>query len=163
MLSTGFKVISPIKSIFSAARPFSVSSVRSQSKEKETIVDYTRLNPFAQQEANSSLKIGFGSDVRSSISMAMQSPREDAVNSRLTGIQAGRTVDVFSGNTLAAFQRLDSIVRSNGIARDKRQQRFYLKPGKAREMRRSQKHRRDFMKSFKHMIEVVKDAKRKGY
>lgn len=144
-------------------RQFSQNVPRLQSEVKPNVVDYTRLNPFAQKEANESAKGGLGGKSGNSLSALLQSPREDAINSKLTGIQAGRTVDVFNGNTIAAFQRLSSIVRSNGIARDKRAQRFYLKPGKAKEIRRSQKHRRDFMKSFKHLIEVVKDAKRKGY
>ncbi|AET40982.1 mitochondrial 37S ribosomal protein bS21m Ecym_7132 [Eremothecium cymbalariae DBVPG len=93
----------------------------------------------------------------------MLSPREDALSSKLTGIQAGRSVSVFNGNTMQALGRLNAVVKSNQIPRDKANQRFYLKPGKAREIRRSQKHRKDFMQGFKRLIEVVKDAKRKGY
>lgn len=94
---------------------------------------------------------------------SMLSPREDAFGSKLTGIKAGRTVAVYNGNTMQAFFRLQALVKSNHIALEKRKQRFYLKPGKVRELRKSQKHRRDFMKGFKRLISVVKDAKRKGY
>ena len=93
----------------------------------------------------------------------MLSPKEDALGSRLTGVRAGRTVDVFNNDTAAAFRQLNSIAFANKIAQDRRNQRYHLKAGKARELRRSQKHRRDFMKGFKRLIEIVKDAKRKGY
>ncbi|QEU62818.1 Mrp21 [Kluyveromyces lactis] len=136
------------------SRQFTQCAVR-----RQEIIDYTRLTPLSKSAKESSN----GSRKDMSFSAMMQSPREDALSSKLTGIQAGRTIDVFSGNTMAAFQRLGSIVRSNSIQKDKRAQRFYLKPGKARELRKSQKHRKEFMKSFKNLIEVVKDAKRKGY
>ncbi len=147
----GFRGI--LSSVRVNARPFSQSAVRTQE-----IIDFTRLSLLKRTKEADGL-----SRKDSSLSSMMQSPREAALHSKLTGIQAGRTVDVFTGNTAAAFQRLGAVVRANGIMRDKRSQRFYLKPGKAREMRRSRKHRKEFMKSFKHLIEVVKDAKRKGY
>ncbi|KAH3902564.1 uncharacterized protein SCODWIG_00295 [Saccharomycodes ludwigii] len=90
-------------------------------------------------------------------------PREDALTSKMFGIKAGRTVSVIKGNTSDSFRVLQSIVRENNIAHDKRKQRFYLKPGKLREAKKSQKHRKEFMKGFKRLIEIVKDAKRKGY
>ncbi|AAS54207.2 AGL284Cp [Eremothecium gossypii ATCC 10895] len=94
---------------------------------------------------------------------SMLSPREDAFRSRLTGVRAGRTVSVFNGNTSQALQRQNMLLRSARIAQDRREQRFYLKPGKVKEQQRSRKHRREFMRAFKGLIEVVKDAKRKGY
>ncbi|AGO13596.1 AaceriAGL284Cp [[Ashbya] aceris (nom. inval.)] len=94
---------------------------------------------------------------------SMLSPREDAFRSRLTGVRAGRTVAVFNGNTSQALQRQNVLLRSARVAQDRREQRFHLKPGKAKEQQRSRKHRREFMRAFKDMIEVVKDAKRKGY
>ncbi|AMD20466.1 HDL278Cp [Eremothecium sinecaudum] len=115
-------------------------------------------NPTAISNENSSSAPGGKVDL-----LSMLSPRDDALGSKLTGPMAGRTVAVFNGNTMRAFQRLNSIIRSNEIAEEKRQQRFYLKPGKAKEQQRSQKHRKEFMKGFKSLIEVVKDAKRKGY
>lgn len=90
-------------------------------------------------------------------------PKDDALSSRLTGVVAGRTVNVFNNDTANAFRQLNSIMFANNIAQDKRSQRFHMKPGKVAEMKRSQKHRRDFMKGFKRLIEIVKDAKRKGY
>lgn len=90
-------------------------------------------------------------------------PRDDALSSRLTGVTAGRTVDVYNNDSASAFRQLNSIMFANKIPQDSRNQRFYMKPGKVAELKRSQKHRRDFMKGFKRLIEIVKDAKRKGY
>ncbi|AQZ14827.1 MRP21 (YBL090W) [Zygosaccharomyces parabailii] len=90
-------------------------------------------------------------------------PKDDALSSRLTGVVAGRTVDVYNNDTAAACRQLNSLMFANKIPQDKRAQRFYMKPGKVAENKRSQRHRKDFMKGFKRLIEVVKDAKRKGY
>lgn len=90
-------------------------------------------------------------------------PRDDALSSRLTGVIAGRTVNVFNSDTSSAFRQLNGIMFANKIPQESRNQRFYMKPGKVAEMKRSQRHRRDFMKGFKRLIEIVKDAKRKGY
>lgn len=90
-------------------------------------------------------------------------PRDDALSSRLTGVVAGRTVNVFNNDTSNAFRQLNGIMFANKIPQDSRNQRFYMKPGKVAEMKKSQRHRRDFMKGFKRLIEIVKDAKRKGY
>lgn len=90
-------------------------------------------------------------------------PRDDALGSRLTGVVAGRTVNVFNSDTSNAFRQLNGIMFANKIPQDSRNQRFYMKPGKVAELKKSQRHRRDFMKGFKRLIEIVKDAKRKGY
>lgn len=155
-------------------------------QQQPPVFDPSYLNPLTQNSFNndknkfqksnygnkqgslSNLKLNFDSKVTDASDRTfdpnlMLSPKEDSLGSKLTGITAGRSVSVFNGNTMLAFQRLNSIIRSNQISRDKRNQRFYLKPGKAKEMRRSQKHRREFMKGFKRLIDVVKDAKRKGY
>ncbi|SCU87119.1 LAMI_0D04808g1_1 [Lachancea mirantina] len=164
-----------------AYRAFS-STFRVFSESDSFIFDPTQLNPL-----NSKQKLSGGNSRVSGLSFtgttegkpretgldrqrleqvdptSMLSPKEDALTSRVTGVRAGRTVNVFNGDTSGAFRQLNSIVFANRIAQDRRSQRFYLKPGKAKEMRRSQRHRRDFMKGFKRLIEVVKDANRKGY
>lgn len=91
--------------------------------------------------------------------------REEALDSTATvrGVQAGRTVVVHNGDTNTALRRLTRKLVSNGVPMDRRNQRFHMKPGKVAEMKRSQRHRRDFKKGFKRLIEIVKDAKRKGY
>lgn len=90
-------------------------------------------------------------------------PRENAMATRLTGVTAGRTIDVYNGDTSAAFRQLNSMVAANSIAQDRRSQRFYMKPGKVAEMKKSLRHRREFMMGFQRLMELVKDAKRKGY
>lgn len=91
--------------------------------------------------------------------------REEALDSTATvrGVQAGRTVVVHNGDTSTALRRLTRKLVSNGVPMDRRNQRFHMKPGKVAELKRSQRHRRDFKKGFKRLIEIVKDAKRKGY
>lgn len=88
--------------------------------------------------------------------------RETALSTKF-GPLAGRTVDVINGDTNTAFRRLDAILTSNGVWKDRRDQRFHMKPGKKKELKRSQHHRKKFMKGFKRLMDVVKDANRKGY
>lgn len=88
--------------------------------------------------------------------------RDQALGSKF-GVKPGRTVTVFNNDTATACKRLNSVVFANQIAMDRRSQRFHMKPGKKAELKRSQRHRRDFMKGFKRLMDIVKDAKRKGY
>ncbi|SCU95333.1 LAME_0F11738g1_1 [Lachancea meyersii CBS 8951] len=162
MLTRGFGLLSSQKRAFSAS--FKVLSSTSS-----PLFDPTQLNPLSNGKKNSAtsarLQINTpapGQQRYAAVSF-VASPKEDALTSRLTGIRAGRTVDVFNGDTAGAFRQLNSVVFANRIAHDKRNQRFHIKRGKAKEMRSSQRHRREFMKGFKRLIEVVKDAKRKGY
>lgn len=110
-----------------------------------------------EQKLKASLEVSQG------FSEFSHNPKDDALSSRLTGVIAGRTVDVFNNDTSNAFRQLNSIMFSNKIPQDSRNQRFYMKPGKVAELKKSQRHRRDFMKGFKRLIDIVKDAKRKGY
>lgn len=90
-------------------------------------------------------------------------PRDDAMSSRLVDVYAGRIIEVRDHNTSQAFRSLNSMLSYNGVARDRRSQRFYMKPGKVAELKKSQRHRKVFMLAFKRMMDLVKDAKRKGY
>lgn len=134
--------------------------------------DHSLLNPLSNRkiqknnEVSQSLSHDYVQKTRSTsrkFTEFAHNPRDDALSSRLTGVAAGRTVDVFNNDTASAFRQLNSIMFANRIPQDSRNQRFYMKPGKVAELKRSQKHRRDFMKGFKRLIEIVKDAKRKGY
>ncbi|CAR26198.1 hypothetical protein ZYGR_0E01820 [Zygosaccharomyces rouxii] len=140
---------------------------------QDPIFDPTQLNPIRLKDSNPknqepliNLKPrGFQDKSLSQSRVAAfdLQPKDDALSSRLTGVTAGRTVDVYNNDTAAACRQLNSVMLSNKIPQTKKAQRFYLKPGKVAEIKRSQRHRRDFMKGFKRLIEVVKDAKRKGY
>lgn len=88
--------------------------------------------------------------------------RETALSTKF-GPLAGRTVEVINGDTAAAFRRLDAIASSDQVWRDRRDQKFYMKSGKKKELKRSQHHRRRSMKGFKRLMDIVKDANRKGY
>ncbi|CCD22304.1 mitochondrial 37S ribosomal protein bS21m NDAI_0A01460 [Naumovozyma dairenensis CBS 421] len=90
-------------------------------------------------------------------------PREAAMGSKLIDTYAGRVIDVRNGNTIAGMRSLNSLIFSNEINKDRRKQQFYMKPGKAAELKKSLRHRKVFMLAFKRMMDVVKDAKRKGY
>ncbi|CAI4054746.1 hypothetical protein SKDZ_02G0190 [Saccharomyces kudriavzevii ZP591] len=76
---------------------------------------------------------------------------------------SGKSIIMNKNNPAESFKRLNRIMFENNIPGDKRSQRFYMKPGKVAEMKRSQRHRKEFMMGFKRLIEIVKDAKRKGY
>ncbi|SCU97638.1 LADA_0H07316g1_1 [Lachancea dasiensis] len=161
MLAGRFGLITAQKRAFS-------SSFRLSNSASSPIFDPSQLNPLsnARKTSETSAKLQLNipaSGQRLTAASFVASPKEDALTSRLTGVRAGRTVDVYNGDTAGAFRQLNSVVFANRIAQDKRNQRFHVKRGKAKEMRASQKHRREFMKGFKRLIEVVKDAKRKGY
>ncbi|CEP60232.1 mitochondrial 37S ribosomal protein bS21m LALA0_S01e06018g [Lachancea lanzarotensis] len=167
MLSRGVTFVTGQKRAFSAGFQLLNSS-------SSPLFDPTQLNPLSNErkssQASAKLRINTGEQPqqqqqqqRYAAVSFVASPKEDALTSRLTGIRAGRTVDVFNGDTAGAFRQLNSVVFANRIAQDKRSQRYHIKRGKVKEMRSSQRHRREFMKGFKRLIEVVKDAKRKGY
>ncbi|CCK69444.1 mitochondrial 37S ribosomal protein bS21m KNAG_0C03370 [Huiozyma naganishii CBS 8797] len=88
--------------------------------------------------------------------------KELAMASRY-GPRAGRTVSVHNNDTTSACRSLDSTLYANSIAQDRRAQRFYMKPGKRAEQKTALRHRKTFMKGFKHLMDIVQDAKRKGY
>ncbi|SCV01491.1 LANO_0F12024g1_1 [Lachancea nothofagi CBS 11611] len=144
------------------------TSMKLLNSSSSPIFDPTQLNPLSNTKkssgSSSKLQINISApEQRFAAASFIASPKEDALTSRLTGVRAGRTVDVYNGDTAGAFRQLNSVVFANRIAHDKRNQRYHVKRGKAKEMRSSQRHRREFMKGFKRLIEVVKDAKRKGY
>lgn len=90
-------------------------------------------------------------------------PRNVASNSPLTGVVAGRTIEVKDGNIYAAMSRLNGVIRSNKIPQMSRDQRFYTKPGKVKAQKKSERKKERFMEGFKDLMRTVKEAKRKGY
>lgn len=90
-------------------------------------------------------------------------PKDVANQLRVTGPRAGRIVKIINHDVDGAFRALQSVVRTNNIRGDLNDQRFYLKPGKARELKSIRKNKKEFMKSFRRMMQVVKDASRRGY
>lgn len=140
---------------------------------QDPIFDPSQLNPIRIKDSNSKDKKplfslrpkGFQDKSLSQNRVAAfdLQPKDDALSSRITGVAAGRTVDVYNNDTASACRQLNSVMLGNRIPHMKKAQRFYLKPGKVAEIKRSQRHRKDFMKGFKRLIDVVKDAKRKGF
>ncbi|CAI1801663.1 hypothetical protein SEUBUCD646_0B00360 [Saccharomyces eubayanus] len=76
---------------------------------------------------------------------------------------SGKSIIVNKNNPAESFKRLNRVMFENNIPGDKKSQRFYMKPGKVAELKKSQRHRKEFMMGFKRLIDIVKDAKRKGY
>lgn len=145
---------------------------RAQSPSNDTAQDILRSFPGSQRgSSKAGLNVSFNDSSKNSSSEINQDHasilpeqiREEAASLKNFNIKTGRTVDVNNSDTNSACRRLGSIVFANQIAIDRRNQRFHMKPGKRAELKRSQRHRRDFMKGFKRLIDVVKDAKRKGY
>jgi len=90
-------------------------------------------------------------------------PKDVANQLRITGPRAGKIIKVVNNDINGAFNALNGVVRSNNIRQDKRAQQFYIKPGKQRELKAIQRNKREFMKGFKRLMNIVKDASRKGY
>ncbi|CCH61684.1 hypothetical protein TBLA_0F01410 [Henningerozyma blattae CBS 6284] len=101
----------------------------------------------------------------------LQTARSDALGAKLSGPMAGRTLDLPQNTSInstgssvgPALARLGSLLRSNNIIRDFRDQQTHIKPGKKRELRRQRTHRARFMVAFQKMLTLVNDAKRRGY
>ncbi|KAK5779888.1 mitochondrial 37S ribosomal protein bS21m MRP21 PWA37_001743 [Arxiozyma heterogenica] len=118
-------------------------------------------NPFSMAD-NANNEIEIKKKLEKALLLENSDIRETALSTKF-GPLAGRTVDVINSDTATAFRRLASILSSNQVWKDRRDQRFYMKPGKKKELKRSQHHRRRFMKGFKRLMDIVKDANRKGY
>lgn len=72
-------------------------------------------------------------------------------------------MDVIDGNIGQALKQLNNLVRSNNVAQERRKQRFYLRPSKAKAELRMERNKRRFGKGFKRLLQIVNEAKRKGY
>ncbi|CCE65200.1 hypothetical protein TPHA_0K00660 [Tetrapisispora phaffii CBS 4417] len=136
----------------------------------QPIFDPLQLNPIRSggtSNINSSLKDLNDANKKRKQELLKSSfqlqPKDDALSARMVGVQAGRTVDIFNGNTQNGLRQLSSLVYTNNIPQDRKDQMFYKKPGKVAERKRSLRHRKEFKKGFQRLIEIVKDAKRKGY
>ncbi|SMN18232.1 similar to Saccharomyces cerevisiae YBL090W MRP21 Mitochondrial ribosomal protein of the small subunit [Maudiozyma saulgeensis] len=131
-------------------------SFPSSQKNKSDVGLNVSFNTMKEANASNNLQ-------RDSSIILPEQIREEAASLKNFSIKTGRTVLVNNSDTASACRRLNGLVFANQIAIDRRKQRFHMKPGKKAEMKRSQRHRKDFMKGFKRLMEVVKDAKRKGY
>ena len=178
-IRNSLKATTNYSAAFLSRRLLSSSAYLTQSKSPFDGITSDVLRSFPGYQGDTKTKVG-GLDipltpgnpkgkqlgVSDSVQMTQIHPelvREEAASLKNYSIKTGRTVDVNNGDTATAFRLLNSIVNANNIPGDKRSQRFYIKPGKKAEMKRSQRHRREFMKGFKRLMDIVKDAKRKGY
>lgn len=80
------------------------------------------------------------------------------------GKGAALSVNVKDADSLPiAIKRLDGMIRRNSIIGDLRAQEFHIRKGKKKRMIRAKRHRKLFKEGFKYLLNMVKDAKRKGY
>ena len=179
LIRNTLKTTNSCSTAFLSRRLLSSSPHLTQSKSPFDSITSDVLRSFPGYQKNTKTKVGEldipltsgnprgkSLSVGDSLQMTQIHPelvREEAASLKNYSIKTGRTVDVNNGDTATAFRLLNSIVNANNIPGDKRSQRFYIKPGKKAEMKRSQRHRREFMKGFKRLMDIVKDAKRKGY
>ena len=109
------------------------TSLRLLNNSSSPIFDPSQLNPLSNAKGNASssskLEINIPKpsgpqssrplqEQRNAAASFIASPKEDALTSRLTGVRAGRTVDVYNGDTAGAFRQLNSVVFANRIAQD---------------------------------------------
>lgn len=153
-------------SIVNANKSFPLSDLKIKLTEFNNILGDNANNPFPVSGAGGAGGADHEAEIKKKFEKALllenSEIRETALSTKF-GPLAGRTVDVINGDTATAFRRLDAILSSNQVWRDRRDQRFYMKPGKKKELKRSQHHRKRFMKGFKRLMDIVKDANRKGY
>ena len=98
-----------------------------------------------------------------SASDARGSPKAYARTVAIKGPIAGRIVSVPQGNIDSAFRSLKYLVNSNNIRLDKNAQRFYKKPSKVLEEKRMRRKNKLFDQGIRRLVDIVKDAKRRGY
>ncbi|GMM35901.1 mitochondrial 37S ribosomal protein [Saccharomycopsis crataegensis] len=125
-------------------------------------------NKFKEVSYDNILKESKTRGPRSSVSFGVQEVVEDFKNQvrqmPIARDSANVYVNVRNSNTLVSdFKKLEGIVGRNQIAQDKRDQRFYVRPGRKRRLDRSRRHRKLFKAGFKNLLGMVKDARRKGY
>jgi small subunit ribosomal protein MRP21 len=90
-------------------------------------------------------------------------PKDVAKHIPITGPIAGRMVAVNPGNIDGAFRNLKFLVNSNNVKTDKNAQRFYKKPGKVLEEKAIRRKKKLFDAGVRRLIDIVKEAKRRGY
>lgn len=73
-------------------------------------------------------------------------------------------VDIRSADQVErAINKLRTLIRTNNISHEAREQQYHVRNGVKRRETRSRNHRAGFKQGFLTMLNKVKDAKRKGY
>ncbi|QWW22193.1 hypothetical protein CA7LBN_000939 [Candidozyma auris] len=90
-------------------------------------------------------------------------PRDVAKELNVTGVAAGRTVDVKYGNVSAALSQLTKLVRVEKIPQMKQQQKRHLRPALLHDLKHRQWWRSNFSLRFSNLLTEILDAKRRGY
>ncbi|CCH47127.1 37S ribosomal protein MRP21, mitochondrial [Wickerhamomyces ciferrii] len=129
-------------------KTFDVLSLRTDSKE----------NPLNRDQKLSKERFEFLSrtDLKAK-------PKDVAKQLRITNPTAGKIYNVVNNDINGAFRALQSNLNANKVKQDKINQRFHIKPGKAREAKTIRRNKVVFMNGFRRLMNVVRDAKRRGY
>ncbi|KAG5440404.1 hypothetical protein PCK2_000537 [Pneumocystis canis] len=70
--------------------------------------------------------------------------------------------EVKNQDIISAWKSLDILLKQNNVRREERIGRFYEKPTKKKNRLRSERHRKRFKASIRHLVSIVKEMKRKG-
>lgn len=82
---------------------------------------------------------------------------------KVTGPLAGRIVTVRNGDINTAYRNIKFIINSNNIRGESMAQRFHMKPGKKLELKRIRRKKKMFNEGIRRLMDLVKEAKRRGY
>ncbi|KAH3672148.1 hypothetical protein WICPIJ_010117 [Wickerhamomyces pijperi] len=117
--------------------------------------------------------LDLGSKKRNSASRALladsllsahhEDPRVKGLELPLTGPIAGRMVKIHNFDLNTAFKKLRGVISANNIKGEKMAQRFYKKPGKVLEEKQIRRKKRVFNEGVRRLMQVVVEAKRRGY
>lgn len=126
-----------------------MGGLKSKSKFKSQVDDLELYQITTQDPLRKSNSIG-------------EDPRQ-GLSLKRTGPIAGRVVSVHKNDLNTAFKRLRGVISANNIKGEKMAQRFYKKPGKVLEEKQIRRKKRVFNEGVRRLMEVVKEAKRRGY
>ncbi|KAG4302175.1 hypothetical protein PCANB_001395 [Pneumocystis canis] len=70
--------------------------------------------------------------------------------------------EVKNQDIISSWKSLDILLKQNNVRREERMGRFYEKPTKKRSRLRSERHRKRFKASIRHLVSIVKEMKRRG-
>lgn len=90
-------------------------------------------------------------------------PRDVAKKIRVTGVLAGRTVDMIPGVVSYGIHSIRVLSKANKIRYLQSIQRRYIRPAKYRKQKKREWWRRRFQEGFKDLLAKVIDARRRGY
>lgn len=131
----------------------------------ETLGDLTGSHSHfnANAQAHASARARSSDKLFSSTTTRGHSAKATAESLKLTGPLAGCVVSVHKGDINRAYRQLKGVVNANNIRGEAMMQRFHMKPGKVLEMKRIKRKKKTFDEGIRRLMDLVKEAKRRGY